>query len=79
MAQSNCMTKYPDHSPANDALHDAADTLEFPVAPNFLSHPPRIEAKVMLRRIAENLPWRNSRPGEQERRLADKISVEFVL
>jgi hypothetical protein len=33
----------------------------------------------MLQRIAETMPWRNQRPGEQERRLAQKIPVEFVL
>ena len=53
--------------------------LEFPVAPNFVSRPPRIELQAMLRRIEENMPWRNQRPGEAERRLAEKIPVEFVL
>ncbi len=33
----------------------------------------------MLRRIEENMPWRNQRPGEAERRLAEKVDVEFVL
>jgi len=33
----------------------------------------------MLRRIEENMPWRNRRPGEAEHRLAEKIPVEFVL
>jgi hypothetical protein len=73
------MKKYPDHSPANDALNETADILEFPVAPDFISRPPKIDPQVMLRRIEENLPWRNSRPGERERRLAEKIPVEFVL
>jgi len=75
------MTKYPDHSPATDALRDAspADALEFPVASGFVSRPPQIELQVMLRRIEENMPWRNRRPGEAERRLAEKIPVEFVL
>jgi hypothetical protein len=56
-----------------------SNALEFPVAPNFMSRPPRIELQVMLRRIEENMPWRNQRPGEAERRLAEKIPVEFVL
>ena len=75
------MKKYPDHSPKIDALRDAPPShdLEFPVAPNFISRPPRIELQAMLRRIEENLPRRNSRPGEAERRLAEKIPVEFVL
>jgi hypothetical protein len=75
------MKKYPDHSPATEALHDAPSSgaLEFPVAPDFVSRPPRVELQTMLRRIEENLPWRNQRPGESERRLAEKIPVEFVL
>jgi hypothetical protein len=51
----------------------SAPKLEFPVAPDF------IDPQVMLRRCAETMPWRNSRPGEKERRLAEKIPVEFVL
>lgn len=73
------MTKYPDHSPSPDALKEALDTLEFPVAPDFVSRPPRIEPRVMLQRIAETMPWRSQRPGEAERRLANKVAVEFVL
>jgi hypothetical protein len=73
------MKKYPKHSPANDALKEMPDKLEFPVAPNFISHPPQVDPQVMLRRIEKNMPWRNSRPGEKERRLAEKIPVEFVL
>ena len=71
------MKKYPDHSPAVDALRDAP--LEFPVAPNFVSRPPKVELQTMLKRIEENMQWRNSRPGEAERRLAEKIPVEFAL
>lgn len=75
------MKKYPGHSPpAPDELRDAASgALEFPIAPDFMSHPPRVELQAMLRRIEENMPWRNSRAGEAERRLAEKIPVEFVL
>jgi hypothetical protein len=73
------MKKYPAHSPANEAMNDAGNVLEFPVAPGFVSRPPQISPQVMLRRIAENLAWHNRRPGEQERRLAEKIPVEFVL
>lgn len=75
------MKKYPDPSPTTDALRDAppAGALEFPVAPDFKSRLPRVELQAMLRRIEENLPWRNQRPGEATRRLAEKIPVEFVL
>lgn len=75
------MKKSPGHSPAApDELHDApSGALEFPVAPDFISHPPRVELQAMLRRIEENMPGRNSRPGEAQRRLAEKIPVEFVL
>lgn len=75
------MKKYPDRSPAKDELRDAPSSyaLEFPVAPDFLSRPPRIELQAMLQRIEENMPWRNQRPGEAERRLAEKITEEFIL
>jgi hypothetical protein len=53
--------------------------LEFPIAPDFISRPPRLDPQVMLKRCAETMPWRNARPGERERRLAEKVPVEFVL
>jgi hypothetical protein len=75
------MKKYPDHLPAIEALRDAppSGSLEFPAAPDFTSRPPQVDLHTMLRRIEKNMPWRNSRPGEAERRLAEKIPVEFVL
>jgi hypothetical protein len=75
------MKKYPEHSPTSDILQDApsAGILELPVAHGFVSRPPRVELQVMLQRIEENLPWRNQRPGEAKRRLAEKIPVEFIL
>jgi hypothetical protein len=78
---TECMKKYPDHLPKSDVLQESAASpkLEFPVAPDFVSRPPRVELQVMLKRIEENMPWRNQRPGEAERRLAEKIRVEFVL
>jgi hypothetical protein len=72
------MTKYPPLLPANDALNDKP-ALDLPTDPNFVSRPPQIDPQIMLRRIAENMPWRKNRPGEAERRAAEKISVEFVL
>jgi hypothetical protein len=79
MAQPIYIKKYPAHSPTNEVANDAEDTLEFPVARNFVSQPPQINPQVMLRRIAENIVWHNRRPGEEERRLVEKIPVEFVL
>ena len=73
------MKKYPDHSPANDALKETADPLEFPIASGFTSFPPSLDPQAMLRRIEENMPWKNSQPGVKERRLAEKIPAEFVL
>lgn len=58
---------------------DSGEKLEFPIEPDFLSLPPRLDPQVMLRRIAGNLPWRSARLGEQERRAALRIDVEFVL
>jgi len=57
----------------------AVPDLEFPVAPDFVSRPPRLDPQVILKRCAETMPWRNSRPGENARRLAEKVLVEFVL
>jgi hypothetical protein len=76
------MKKYPERSPINELkLNEpgAGGALEFPIAPDFVSLPPRVELQAMLRRIEENLPWRSTRPGEPERRLAEKVNVEFVL
>jgi len=46
---------------------------------DFVARPRRVELQTMLRRIEENMPWRNRRPGEAKRRLAEKIPAEFVL
>ena len=75
------MKKYPDPSPTSDALYEVSlsGALELPVAPDFVSRPPQVELQAMLRRIEENMPWRNRRPGEAKRRLAEKIPVEFIL
>lgn len=76
------MSKYPASPPGNNPkLRDAAglEDLEFPIDRDFLSLPPRLDPQVMLRRIEETMPWRSTRPGEQERRLATKVDVEFVL
>jgi hypothetical protein len=79
MAHKTFMKKYPGHSPKPNEMRDTPAALELPVARDFISHPPRVELEAMLKRIEENLPWRNSRPGEAERRLKEKIPVEFVL
>jgi hypothetical protein len=57
----------------------AAEDLEFPVDPDFISLPPRLDLQVMLRRLEETMPWLSTRPVEQERRLEAKVDVEFVL
>ena len=71
------MKKYPNYSPSTDDLRDVP--LELPAHPAFVARPPRVELQAMLKRIPENMPWRNSRPGEAERRLAEKIPVEFIF
>lgn len=63
--------------PLNQAALEA--DLEFPIAPDFISRPPQVEFQAMLRCIEETMPWRSTRPGEEQRRLAEKIAVEFVL
>jgi hypothetical protein len=54
-------------------------TLEFPVAPDFASSSPRINPQAMLERIARTMALRKKSPGEDARRAAEKIPVEFVL
>jgi hypothetical protein len=76
------MKKYPGPAAGNSFhVNEAAlaADLEFPVAPDFMSFPPQIDPQAMLARIEETMPWRSTRPGEKERRLAEKIAVEFIL
>jgi hypothetical protein len=76
------MSKYPASTPGNNpALNEPSSgkDLELPVDRDFWSRPPRIEPRIMLQRIAETLPWRSTRPGEADRRLAEKVDVEFIL
>jgi hypothetical protein len=75
------------HQPSQDSVgkcpprsaQDNEEKLEFPVAPDFISQPPKIDRQAMLERIAQNMPERKNRPGEAARRAAEKINVEFVL
>lgn len=62
-----------------DKVPDSPPDLEFPVDPNFVSKPPRLPWDVAFRGCEEALPWHTARPGFEERRLADKVDVEFVL
>jgi hypothetical protein len=62
-----------------DSTNDDEPKLEFPVAPDFVSQSPRIDPQAMLERIAQSMPLRKLRPGEAERRAAEKVDVEFVL
>ena len=76
------MKKYPRPAAENSfQLNEAAlaADLDLPVALNFVPLPPRLDPQVMLARIEETMPWRSTRPGEKERRLAEKVAVEFVL
>jgi len=76
------MKRYPASRRTNQSKIKAAastEKLEFPVDPDFVSLPPRLDPQVMLRRLEETMPWRSTRPGEEERRLMTKVNVEFVL
>jgi hypothetical protein len=61
------------------AFRSEEPDLVFPVEPDFISKPPRIDPQVMFKRCEEMLQYQVSKPGFYERRLADKIDVEFVL
>ena len=76
------MNRYPERPKVNNPeLKESIvdEHLEFPIDPGFISSPPRLNAQVMMRRLEETMPWRSNRPGEQERRLAAKVDVEFIL
>ena len=76
------MKKYPAPAPAsNFQLNGAAlaAELDLPVAPEFNPPPPRMDPRVILQRIAETMPWRNTRPGESERRLAQKFQKSLFF
>jgi hypothetical protein len=76
------MRRYPasrQTDPSKTKAAAGAEKLEFPVDPEFISLPPRLDPQVMLRRLEETMPWRSTRPGEEERRLMTKVNVEFVL
>lgn len=68
------MRKCPPRSTQDDEM-----VLEFPVAPDFVSQSPQSNPQMMLERIAQTMPLRKKRPGEDARRAAEKIPVEFVL
>ena len=72
------MSKSHDSRPGRDPADTALD-LEFPIAPDFLSLPPRLDPQLMLQRLEETMPWRSTRPVEEQRRLAAKVDVEFIL
>ena len=74
------MKRYPEPAPPNNfTLNEAAlaAELDFPVAPDFDPPPPRVDPLAMLARFAETMPWRSTRPGEKERRLAQKIAADL--
>ncbi len=69
----------PINRPGAQVGPDALPELEFPVAPDFIARPPRLDPQIMLKRCAETMPWRSSRPEEKARRQAERIPIEFVL
>jgi hypothetical protein len=68
------MKKCSPRSTKNDEV-----ALEFPAAPDFACRAPQINPQVMLERIAQTMALRKKLPGEDARRAAEKIPVEFVL
>jgi hypothetical protein len=53
--------------------------LDLPEAPDFVSIRPRATLAMVLQWNEELLPLINSRPGERERRLREKVTVPFEL
>jgi hypothetical protein len=73
MPDWNCLKKCQPRS------RDNKEKLEFPVEPDFVSRPPKIDPQAMLERIAQSMSMPKNRHEEAARRAAEKIDVEFVL
>ena len=73
------MNKSPGPSQASNPEENPSGHLDFPVAPDFASLPPRLDPQSMLHRIEKTMPWRSTRPGERQKRTAAIVQVEFVL
>lgn len=63
----------------NDHLIRLDDTLELPDGTGFESDYVRVGLEAMVELCEARLPFFNSRPDAEERRLRDKCNVEFVL
>jgi hypothetical protein len=61
------------------ALPSANPDLEFPIAPDFVSRPPRVNPEQVLALSASLLPQLTKGPGFWERRAEDRCLVEFDL
>jgi len=57
----------------------ASPTLELPIAPDFVSLPPRIDPNRVLDLSASFLPQHQKKPGFWGRRAQDRCPVEFDL
>lgn len=53
--------------------------LELPVAPNFVSKPPRLTFEHSVALCEEGLEWKKRQPDFEQKRLAQKCSVEFTM
>ena len=53
--------------------------IDLPEAPDFVSLPPRIGLAAAVQLNEALLPLVNSRPGEMERRRAEKVTAPFEL
>ena len=77
------MKKYSVHSHdvagALAAFRPSSPDLQFPIAPDFISRPPRLDWDAIVRRCEESLAFKRRQPGFEERRLASKVTEEFVL
>jgi len=58
---------------------NAGPDLELPVAPDFVSLPPRVDLEHVLAMSAAFLPGLMNQPGFWERRAQDRCPVEFDL
>lgn len=69
----------PEAAEAVGAFRPQPPEMEFPVAPEFLSRPPRVDLIKMFQRCEGMLRWKTCQPDFEQRRLAQKCAAEFIL
>jgi len=76
---NSCVSSSPESGSWHEKSATTALALEFPDWSGHRSAPPAVSAEEMQRYNESLLPFATAVPGFDERRLAAKVGVEFVL